>query len=157
MKINIKVTRAAVRDFEIVDTLLNEISTSIQSKVGWSGYKIDSEGKKRKTIFKEILEGEGGVFVAKIDQDIVGVMNIQLIKNIRHGWKRAHIEEFSVSTAMHRKGIGSEMIKFLTKYCLKNDIKVVKLMCGSQLTESCAFYEKNGFKFLDKGYRLEIK
>ena len=76
--------------------------------------------------------------------------------NLRHGWKRAHIEEVIVKKEYRGKGIATVMFDKVKEYCKSNNIGVIKLMCGNQLTEAQRFYEKNGFIFKDKGYRLVL-
>lgn len=154
---DIKIRFAYEKDFNEVDSLLNEISQAIVD-VGdkWSTYKVDSAKNKRLLIFKKLLNSQNKLFIASLDGHIVGCVNLQLIQNIRHGWLRGHIEEVIVKNEYRGKGIGSKLIQAVINFSKKNNIKIVKLMCGKQLIEAHKFYEKCGFKYLDKGYRLEI-
>lgn len=147
---------AKAKDFEQIRILLDEITENIREHKNWNNYKVYSETLQQKEIFKKILKSDSKLFIAKINNAIVGLINMQVILNLRHGWKRAHIEEFVIKKEFRRKGIGSKLLKETIKYCKKENIKVIKLMCGNQLDEAQKFYEKNGFEFKDKGYRLEI-
>lgn len=147
---------AKFEDFDEILKLLNEITQTINSQRNWENYRVDAKSIQQKEIFKEILGSECKIFVARYNNIIVGVINLQIVINLRHGWKRAHIEELVVKSEYRHKGVGSFMLKNIYDYCRKNNIRVIKLMCGNQLPIAQKFYEKNGFVSKDKGYRLEL-
>ena len=148
---------ATKNDFEEVDKLLSEISEAIVS-VGnkWSNYKVNSAKEKRYSTYTSLINGQNRLFIARFGAQIIGCINLQLVQNIRHGWIRGHIEEVVVKSEFRVKGVGTKLLNAVKDYCKKNDIKVIKLMCGKQLLDAHKFYEKNGFSSLDIGYRLEL-
>lgn len=147
---------AKQENFRDVINVLNEITEHIKSQKGWSNYRSAVITEDQRKIFNNIVNSENKVFVAKLNDEIVGLVNMQIVNNIRHGWKRAHLEEVIVKKEYRRKGIGSKMLSKIINYCKINNIKTIKLMCGKQLKDSLKFYKKNGFKFLDEGLRLKI-
>lgn len=154
---NIEITFAKEKDFDEVDRILTEITKEIVSAGdNWSNYKVDSNKSARKNIFLEIIKSPSKIFIARIDDEIVGCINFQLVRNIRHGWARGHLEEVVVKKGYRHKGIGTKMINYVIDYCRKNNIEVIKLMCGKQLKKSEAFYRKNEFVDLDFGFRKDI-
>jgi len=157
MRSKIKITSAKKDDFKQIVDLLDEISESIRSKRGWSNYTLNTKRTSQRNIFQNILNSESKIFVARKNNEIIGLINMQIINNIRHGWKRAHLEEVVVRNDFRRKGVGTKMLSAVIEFCKKKNISVIKLLCGRQLNEGQQFYEKNGFLFTDKGYRLEIK
>jgi len=154
---NIDIDFASEDDFEEISFLLNEISQAIISASGrWSKYSVNSDKSKQRQIYDMLIKSNNKLFLAKINGKVVGCVNLQLIQNIRHGWLRGHLEEVVVKLEYRGKGIGTMLMKSVKDYCKRNNIKMIKVMCGKQLKESHKFYEKNGFKYLDRGYRLAI-
>lgn len=146
-----------LNDFEGVMVLLEDISESIRQHPRWESYQVQTERNNQLKIFNEAINGgENVMLIAEGQNKLVGFVNMQLVNNLRHGWKRGHIEEIVVASKYRGKGIGTALIDGLKTYCLSNDIHMIKLMCGNQLVESQCFYEKRGFAHQDRGYRLEL-
>lgn len=154
---NLSISFANHSYFDEIVNLLNEITESIKQQKNWNRYNVTADREKQKKTFETILNSQSKVFVARVNSEIVGVLNLQIVSNIRHGWLRGHIEEIVVKKEFRRKGIGSKLLQEVIDYCRDNNIRMLKLMCGNQLLESQKFYENNNFVFKDKGYRLEIK
>ncbi len=140
---------------EIID-LFAEITDVIKAKVGWDNYKIETRRSEQKMIIEMIMDLDDKIFVGRYKGEIIAGVNVEIIRNIRHGWQRAHIEELVVKDGYRGQGVGTAMVKHVIEYCKANNIHVIKLLCGEQLTDSQCFYEKLGFVNKDKGYRLEI-
>jgi ribosomal protein S18 acetylase RimI-like enzyme len=151
----VEIRKATADDFDDVLRILNEITAQIKTKPGWFAYQVNQDKDGQSQIFKNILASDSLVLVAKLGGKVAGVANVQMVKNIRHGFVRAHIEEFSIDMAYRGHGLGTKLMKAVFDECKKRDVSVVKLMCGNQLTEAQAFYEAMGFVCKDKGYRYE--
>lgn len=154
---NLSISLANLSDFDEIISLLDEITESIKQQKNWDSYNVTANREKQKKTFETILNSQSKVFIARVNSEIVGVLNMQTVSNIRHGWQRGHIEELVVKKEFRRKGIGTRLLQEAVNYCRNNNIHMIKLMCGNQLLESQKFYENNNFAFKDKGYRLEIK
>ncbi len=154
-KVTIRI--ATAKDCEELINLFDEITTSIQNVGGkWENYTNNSTFLQKKKVLNDILLSDSKVFIAEYLGKIIGAINLQIINNIRHGWKRAHLEEVIIENNYRGKGVGSMLMLHIKDYCQMNNIKSIKLMCGKQLVNSQEFYEKNGFIFTDKGYRFEL-
>ena len=79
-----------------------------------------------------------------------------MLPNIRHGWHRGHIEDFFVTNTERGKGTGTKLLNFIKDYCQQNNIKVIKLDSGNELTAAHKFYEKNGGKTTERFFRFDI-
>lgn len=109
-------------------------------------------------MFDEVVRREDTkIFVVKDDGKIIGLATFYLLPNIRHGWKRGHIEDFFVTLSKHRFGVGIFLLNAIKDYCRENDIKVIKLDSGNELTSAHAFYEKNGGKSTERFFRFDIE
>jgi GNAT superfamily N-acetyltransferase len=153
---DVHVEFANKKDYSEVSRLLEDITGEIRSKDGWKQYSISVDAEKQKTIFLQNLDAGNKVFIAKYEGVIIGAVNMQVVFNLRHGWRRAHLEEVVVKYGYRQQGVGSKMIQEIVSYCKTQEIKSIKLLCGEQLPDSQKFYEANGFVCKDKGYRLEL-
>lgn len=97
------------------------------------------------------------IFVAEEDNKLIGLISFYILPNIRHGMKRGHIEDTFVTSNARRKGVGGALFSAVKDYCIKNNIKVIKLASGNELTEAHKFYEENGGKTTEKFFRFDIE
>jgi GNAT superfamily N-acetyltransferase len=140
---------------EIID-LFAEITDAIVDQNNWGNYTVDAKREDQKLVIEMIMDLDDKIFIGKYNGEIVAGVNVEVIRNIRHGWQRAHVEEIVVKKGYRGKGIGTALMNHVIAYCRAHGIRVIKLMCGEQLKDSQCFYEKLGFVSKDKGYRLEI-
>jgi len=119
---------------------------------------LHSEGKPSKIgkgVFRKIIkQGEVKIFVAQDKGKLVGLATFYLIPNIRHGWNRGLIEDFFVTQSMRQHGVGTSIFKAIKKYCIKNNIKVVKLDSAVHLLAAHKFYEKHGGVIYGQTFRF---
>ncbi|HLL60345.1 MAG TPA: GNAT family N-acetyltransferase [Candidatus Nitrosocosmicus sp.] len=109
-------------------------------------------------IFEEILSRKDTlIFLAEEKEEIIGLATFYILPIMRHGNYAGHIEEFIVDKVMRGKGIGTALFDAIKKYCKENNIKVIKLDSGIELTEAHKFYEKNGGKFTEMMFRFDIE
>lgn len=108
-------------------------------------------------IFDEIItRDDTKIFIAEESGKLYGVVTFYLLPNIRHGWHRGHIEDFFVSKEARGKGIGTQLFDFIKEYCRENNIRVIKLDSGNELTEAHKFYEKNGGRTTERFFRFDV-
>jgi GNAT superfamily N-acetyltransferase len=108
-------------------------------------------------IYDEIVSrNDTKIFIIEDNNRIVGLATFYLLPNIRHGWKRGHIEDFFVTKTARGKGVGTFLLKSIKDYCRKNNIKVIKLHSGNDLVEAHHFYEKSGGKSTERFFRFDI-
>lgn len=140
---------ATSEDKEQVLKLFDEFSSLLKAK------EVPSQiGGK---IFDEIMSRtDTKIFVAEENGNLLGLSTFYLLPNIRHGWHRGHIEDFFVSDMARHKGVGTKLLTFIKDYCKTNNIKVIKLDSGNELTDAHRFYEKNGGKTTERFFRIDI-
>ncbi len=109
-----------------------------------------------KIIFKKQMQyPDYKIFIACIDQEIVGTFALLIMENIGHlGSPSAIIEDVAVSPEYQRKGIGKLMMAFAMDYARTK--KCYKLVLSSNLrrAEAHQFYENLGFE--KHGYSFKI-
>lgn len=152
-----KIRFATKNDKESVLKLLDELGEEVNKKMGYSPHNAEAQ-KVGGPVFDEIISRKDTlIFVAEDNNKLIGLITFYLLPNIRHGWHRGHIEDFIVSETARGKGIGTQLFNAVKKYCRENNIKVIKVDSGVDLTGAHRFYEKNGGKFTEKMFRFDIK
>lgn len=117
----------------------------------------DIPSKVGGAIFDEIISRDDTkIFVVEDNGQMLGIATFYLLPNIRHGWKRGHIEDFFITNTARNKGVGTFLLKSIKDYCHKNNIKVIKLHSGNDLVYAHSFYEKNGGKTTERFFRFDI-
>jgi PhnO protein len=141
---------ATSQDKDQVLKLLDEFNSMFQAK------EIPSQvGGK---IFDEIISCEDTkIFIADENSQLQGLVTFYILPNIRHGWHRGHIEDFFVTEKSRGKSVGTQLFTFIKKYCKDNNIKVIKLDSGNELTLAHKFYERNGGKTTERFFRFDIE
>lgn len=115
-------------------------------------YEIDKESFPipwTKTSFEEELKNMLAMYlVAKEDGKVIGYIGSWMIID------ECHITNIAILSSYRRKGIASELVKELIKYCNENGISYVLLEVRLNNTPAQRLYEKFGFKTdgIRKGY-----
>jgi GNAT superfamily N-acetyltransferase len=140
---------ATKKDKEQVLHLFDEFSTFLKAE--------DVPSKVGGKIFDEIVSRKDTmIFVAEENNKLVGLITFYLLPNIRHGFRRGHIEDFFVTSIMQGKGVGTALFSAVKKYCIKNNIKVIKLDSNLELPEAHKFYEEMGGKTTERFFRFDL-
>ncbi len=147
---------ATSEDKDSVLRLLDELGEELNKMMGHSPHNAEAQ-EVGGQVFDEIMSRKDTlIFIAEEDGKLTGLVTFYILPNIRHDWYRGHIEDFIVSKAVRGKGIGSQLFDAVKKYCKENNIRVIKLDSGVELTDAHRFYEKNGGKFTEKMFRFDI-
>ena len=78
----VNVSLAKFEDFDDIRLLLNEITQTISSKAGWKNYRVNANADQQKEIFRQIIDGGNKIFIARHNNLIVGIINMQVILNL---------------------------------------------------------------------------
>lgn len=140
---------ATPKDKKEVLTLYDEFSLFLKA------HDIPSEVGG--AMFDEVIRRDDTmIFIAEENGKIIGLVTFFLLPNIRHGFKRGHIEDFFVTESKRNSGVGTLLLDAVKDYCRKNSIKVVKLDSGNELVSAHMFYSKKGGKTTEKFFRFDI-
>lgn len=97
-------------------------------------------------------------FVIKVDQLIIGVavLNTQSVKAIE-------IKNISVHQDFQNKGLGTALLSYLERYCIKQAYQKLIIKTGNSSIGQLYLYQKNGFEideiekdFFTNNYEEEI-
>lgn len=114
-----------------------------------------SKSEMKKYIIKRFNKKRELFFGYKETNKLVGY--ITLIPYFP-GYKHCEVYWLAVKKKFQKRGIGKELMKFIEKYAKKNRFRKVCLYTGEEMKEAQKFYEKIGYKFVNKfpeyyGYR----
>ena len=90
------------------------------------------------------------IIVAESDEIIIGFAVINRVhrKETPFQYARDYIEidELGVDSAHKRKGVATEILKFIESYAMENGISRIELNMWEFNEEALAFYEASGFR-----------
>lgn len=152
-----KIRMAESSDEKSILSLLDELIACVNKKSKFPPRFAESD-EVRSKIFQNLLKrNDVKIFVVEENEKVVAMADVFILPIMRRGANHAHIEDFVVADVMRGKGIGTKLMEYIKDYCLKNNIKVIKLASGLELENAHRFYEKNGGKFTEKMFRFEQK
>lgn len=140
---------------------INRIALQVHnSHVVWAP---DFFSKCDEIITKEALANmiqNHNIFVAKINDSIVGYINILIkIKN-QNGFtyrKQLDIDSICVDEKYRNQGIGTAMINYIKDYATKLNCTHIALNVNLENTEAINFYEKLGMKIRHLSYSMQLE
>lgn len=142
------ITKAMREDLSVILSLLEMLEVS-------SRKTLPLEHAER--IFSRISQYPNyDIFVARINDEIVGCFSLLIMDNLAHGGlPSAIVEDVIVAPTWQRKGIGTRMMQCAVER--SQAAKCYKLVLSSNMTREVAhcFYEKFGFKI--HGYSFDLK
>jgi GNAT superfamily N-acetyltransferase len=146
----IHVREATNNDADSILALYDEFSRMLQAN------DVPSQVGKRE--LEEVLDRpDTHIFLAVNEaDDAVGLLSFYVLPNIRHGYKRGHVEDFFVSEKARGAGVGQALFAYTKDFCRKNALPVIKLDSGNELLGAHRFYEKQGGKTSERFFRFDI-
>lgn len=140
---------ATPQDKDKILILLDEFSSMLQAS--------DIPSQISGPIFDEIMSRHDTyIFVVEDNKRLLGLGTLYILPNMRHGWKRGHIEDLFVTETERKRGVGSLLLNAIKEFCKNNNIKVIKLDSGNELLNAHAFYEKHGGKTTERFFRFDL-
>jgi len=115
-----------------------------------SGRDFDAHTYVEETL-KKVTEENGAIFVAEIDSEITGCIigcipepsDADLLES--YPVKEGSILELIVSENARGTGLGSELMKVMEEFFLRQGCKFLRVECFSPNVDAYAFYEKCGY------------
>ncbi len=128
--------------FKIVKSLPTEDVVDLYKEGGWW-----EEGKASREIIPSIIQGSFCFIVAFDGEHPIGMGRV-----ISDGVSDGYIQDVIVKEKYRRLGIGGELIKRLTKFCVEHQLEWIALVAEPNTS---SFYEKHGFQLM-KDHHLMI-
>lgn len=140
---------ATTSDADEILALYDEFSRMLEAN--------DVPSEVGRTQLEEILtRSDTHVFLAIQNGHTVGLLSFYVLPNVRHGYKRGHVEDFFVSESARSQGVGQALFGAVKDYCRTHHLPVIKLDSGNDLKAAHAFYEKQGGTTTERFFRFDI-
>jgi len=102
-------------------------------------------------------ELDGFKIVSIMDEDIItAVAGFRISSNLSFG-KKLYVDDLVTSEHVRSKKYGSELIKWLKDYALKQNCNVLHLDSGKHRDKAHKFYFTNGFSICDFHFYMQLK
>lgn len=96
------------------------------------------------------------IFLARKDNNFVGIATVSKIPQIRKGTYYAEIEEMFVIPEFQGRGAAGKLIEAIITWAEENNINSIRLESSNELKRAHSFYEKYGFRFYGRAYEKII-
>ena len=135
----VKIEKLPELNKEIIDKLV-EVYLDAYKDLGFYYYKRRKDAKwYMRWLYRR---DPNGIFVAKIDEEIVGFIACDSNWDEEFG----AIHEIAVKREYQGKGIGKRLLKTGIEYLKGKGFKYIELYVGEKNYRAISFYEKFGFK-----------
>lgn len=142
-----KIRKALVRELDIAFDLLKESAQWLKDKNidYWQNWHNPTD--LYRNWIKQGFEKKQFYFIES-DESVIGMYRLQYEDEMFWGKKNdksAYIHSFTTKRSLSGKGLGREILKMIEQYLLKQDIHILRLDCGANITGLCKYYENCSF------------
>ncbi|UCC50774.1 MAG: GNAT family N-acetyltransferase [Anaerolineaceae bacterium] len=156
---NMEIRLATAADFEQVGTVFaeeNRFHAELVPEIVQTAIPIMTQ-----EWFDDVLnDPDKTMFVAKIDEDVVGVALVELKSSIDDPIFRKrryiHINEIAVAAAYQSQGIGRLLMERIHQWGREQDIAEIELQVWERNDQAIGFYEKLGYQKWRRTMRFTI-
>ena len=144
----LKIREAIISDLPAIMKLISQSDMSPDNQLSESDAN---------DLFKRISStGCHKIYIASIDDSIVGTFALILIQSLTHnGGRSVVVEDVVVDMNFQGKGLGRQMMDYAAKAALQFGGEKLVLSSGKARTNAHEFYEHLGYK--KDGYRFALK
>ncbi len=154
MKTIIEIPR--IKDFNKVNELAKQVH---ELHVNWRpDLFLSVDEVISKEDFEKMIQAKE-IFVAKIEDEIVGYITINIKEKINPSMryrKQLQIEAICVDEKTRGKGIGTQLLKYVKQYGKEYDCTDIYLTVNEENESAIKMYEEFGFKVKSIAYSMQI-
>ncbi len=154
MKTIIEIPR--IEDFNKVNELAKQVH---ELHVNWRpDLFLSVDEVISKEDFEKMIQAKE-IFVAKIEDEIVGYITINIKEKINPSMryrKQLQIEAICVDEKTRGKGIGTQLLKYVKQYGKEYDCIDIYLTVNEENESAIKMYEEFGFKVKSIAYSMQI-
>lgn len=154
MEVNVEIPK--IEDLEKVNKLAKQVH---EIHVAWRpDLYLHVEEVIQKEYFENLIQNEE-IFVAKLENEIIGYVTISMQEKNHHGLKfrkYLKIDAICVDEKWRGKGIGNTLLNFAKDFGKKNDCTDLYLTVNQENEKAIKVYENFGMKVKSISYSMEI-
>jgi GNAT superfamily N-acetyltransferase len=98
----------------------------------------------------------GGAWLLKADSATVGYFVITICYSLEFGGRFALLDELFVEEQWRGRGLGSEALAFMERWCGGQGISALRLEVGNENLRALALYQGAGFRVLDRHFLTKV-
>jgi len=133
LKMDIKIRKADLGDFNQIDSLSEEL---LGSSVG-----------DREEMFRKALENKDYLcLVAEINEEVVGFIDMWSFPDVSHGAYLAQIQNLVVTEKMRGKGVGTRLIEEMIRFFRKRKYHELHVSTEKKNRSAIRLYKRLGFR-----------
>lgn len=83
------------------------------------------------------------IFVAEINQQIIGMCSVQILISTAQGSKVGLIEDVIISKVYQNQGIGKQLLDFVKNWARQQNLTRLQLLADKNNQPALSFYQKN--------------
>ena len=153
---NVMIEIPKITDFKRINELAKQVH---KLHVNWRpDLFLNVENVIEKEHFEQLIKDKE-IFVAKIDDEIVGYFTVNVIEKLNPSMryrKYLAIEAICVDENYRNKGIGTSMLEFAKDMAKENKCTDLYLTVNEENTNAIKLYEKFGFKVKSLAYSMKL-
>ncbi|MBN2826123.1 MAG: GNAT family N-acetyltransferase [Campylobacterales bacterium] len=133
------ITQATLGDILALNALLNELFSQEE--------EFNPNDKQQQRGLEEIIcnENVGTIFVAKIEDKVVGMVSLLYTISTALGGKVALLEDMVVASSYQNQGIGKALLNHAIAFAQNQNIKRITLLTDKTNINAQRFYQAFGF------------
>jgi len=140
---------------------INELACQVHElHVGWRPDLFISVEEVINEIYLEKLINDKNIYVAKMNNEIVGYIIISIVEKINPSMryrKQLNIEAICVDEIYRGMGIGKKLLNFIKNIALENDCTDMYLTVNEENINAQKLYESMGMKVKNLAYSMRRK
>ncbi len=125
-----------------ISTMANLLSELFAIEVD---FEIDLEKQQRG--LELLLDSEQAVvFVAELENQIIGMCSVQLLISTAQGSKVGLIEDVIISKSHQKQGVGKQLLETVKNWAKQQGLTRLQLLADKTNQNALDFYQKNDWK-----------
>ncbi len=145
-------------DCDQVSELLLEFRREVARLDGFSSEEISArQSLFADKIFDEVLNTPTGVvYVAELENELVGIISAYVIPQLRRGAYGVEVEEMFVVPEYQGRDVATMLVDSVFEWIKNKNVTVVRLGSDYSLKRAHSFYKKYGFTDYGKAFEIEL-
>jgi ribosomal protein S18 acetylase RimI-like enzyme len=141
---------------EIDSRQLDIILDFIQDYYKMEGIRFDRE--KSSDAVENLIAHEhiGRIWIIEVNKKPVGYFCLAFSYTLEHYGKDCFMDEIYIKPEYQHLGIGSEVIRFIEDFLIRNDFKAIHLIVHLKNLAAFNYYIKNGFHVHDATFMTKV-
>ncbi len=153
----IKIEIPKINDLKVIDKIALQVH---EFHVKWRPDIFEHTD----SIFSEedlsLLIADENIFVAKIDNEVVGYILLSKKESKKNGYKyrrEIDIDALGVLDTYRNQGIGFKLLSYVKDYAINNHYTTIKLTVNEENASARHLYEKFGFRVKNIAYSMNVE